>query len=1123
MYGRCSASLSACSAGSGAWDKDLAGRHQLSPTQPGRTTPAAAASAGRYAAGWGDHMHVQLLGRFGVEVAGRTVDPSRWRLTKARTVVKLLALDPAQRLHREYLLDLLWPDLSPSAAANNLHQALHAARRALAGEGADGLLELRDQVVVLRAGGLVEVDAARFRTQAEAALDSGDLAGLRAAHAAYRGELLPDDRYETWVRGPRDELHALHRNVLVMLGDRARAEGSLAEAEAALELALQGDPLHEPALRSLMRALAAAGRRSAALQRYERARDDLRSAYGTDPDPESRQLYRELLVGSADVAATKPGDALAEGGGNLPPAVTSFVGRDREVAQVRRLLRRSQLVTLTGPGGAGKTRLAQEAARLEAAAMPDGAWFVDLVPVRHRRLVADTVAVAMGLPPAAGGDPLRALTVQLARRRLLLILDNCEHLLPECARVATTLRARCPGVSVLATSREPLHVDGEVVLRVPSLGLPEPGAESDPETLAGLASVRLFLERVRDLSPDFALDRSNAGAVVEICRRLDGIPLALELAAARTVYLQPAEIAERLGDALSVLGRPGTATRHATLRAALEWSHGLLTAEEQCLLRRLAVFEGGCTVAAAEQVCAGGPVPAGEVLDVLGRLVDKSLVQVDGGTGRSRYRLLDTVRQLAAERLQVAGETGALQDAHTAYFCRLAAEHDLDGSATMRGGRPQQLELERGNLRAALAHSLEAAPDDALALAVSLWPFWMARGHYVEGVDWLQRALAAASDTGQRRAAALRGLAVLEIRLGHLDRATGLATQAVGLPQLIAAPEPERILGRLFVGFLSWLAGDLDAAAASARESAAAGTRLRRVELEAAALWLAGLTALSREDIVGAEDTLATCLDRLAPVDPLVPPFFPGASICISPMTVGTGWAPAFEETALLGQRVGARHAIGYVQSALGSAHRLALRPAAALVPVQAAVETFRSLGDPAGLALALNHLACVERDLASPDALDHLAEALRLREEIGDRRGATLTLASRGLAEAAAGDSDRGRASVRAALARVEAIEDRPGEAGILLDLAVVELVAGETRAARALAEGAVDLFRPQGYRRMDALVLTFAGQLAAEQGDHRAARRHAERAQRLFSRMGHRPGQQRAAAVLSTAAKDC
>jgi tetratricopeptide (TPR) repeat protein len=611
--------------------------------------------------------------------------------------------------------------------------------------------------------------------------------------------------------------------------------------------------------------------------------------------------------------------------------------------------------------------------------------------------------------------------------------------------------------------------------------------------------------------------------VVEICRRLDGMPLAIELAAARTSHLEPAEIAERLGDALSVLGRPGTATRHATLRAALQWSHDLLTDTEQCLLRRLAVFEGGCTLVAAERVCAGGLVPADAVLDVLGRLVDKSLVQVDRGTGRSRYRLLDTVRQLAVERLRRAGETGDLRDAHSAFFRELAAEHDPGRSATTIAQYPQLLDIEHGNLRAALAHSLEVAPDDALALAVSLWRFWMARGHYVEGAGWLRRAVAAAPDSGQLRADALHGLAVLEIRLGHVDRATELGGQAASGPELISGPEPQVVFGRLLAGFYSWLAGDLDTAAAVAQESAAAGARLRRGELEAVSRWLAGLTALAREDLDRAEQSLTDCLDRLAGATSVLPPFFPGASICMSPMAVGTGWAPAFEDTALLGHRVGASHGIGYVQSALGSVQRRALRPAAALAPVQAAVETFRSIGDVAGLAFAVNHLGCVERDLGDPAAVEHLAEALRLREEIGDRRAATLTLANRGLAEAAAGDCDRGRESVRTALIRVEAIEDRPGEAGILLDLAVVELLAGEIHAARALAESAVGLFRPQGYRLLDALVLTFAGELAGQQGDRQAARRHAEQAQRLFGEMGHRPGQQRAGAVLAAAAKEC
>lgn len=673
-------------------------------------------------------MRVRLLGGFGVEVGGQEVDPARWRLRKARTVVKLLSLERDQRLHREPLQQLLWPDLAPVAAANNLHQALHVARRALAGESADGLLELRDQLVVLRAGGPVEVDAQRFRASAVAALAGEDLAALRAADAAYRGELLPEDRFEGWASGPRDELALLHRDVLVGLGRRLRAEGLLAEAEAALERALRRDSLHEAALRLLLRVLVQAGRRPAALLRFERARAGLRSSYGTDLDPQTRRLYRELLVGSADAdeAEGAGGEASVGPGGeasvrrrhNIAPGVTSFVGRERELAQVRRLLRRTRLLTLTGPGGAGKTRLAQEVARAEAATLPAGAWQVDLVPVRDRRLLADTVAVALGLPPAAGGDPLHALTSQLERRRLLVVLDNCEHLLSECARVSAALRARCPGVSVLATSREALHVDGEVVLRVPSLALPEAGAEFDGAASTGLAAaVRLFVDRTRDIRPEFTLEPGSWAAVVQICRRLDGLPLAIELAAARMAHLEPAEIASRLGDALSVLGRPGSATRHATLRAALQWSHDLLTPMEQCLLRRLAVFQGGCTLASAERVVAGGPLAPADVLDVLGRLVDKSLVQVDRDGGRSRYRLLETVRQLAAERLELAGETARLRDAHARHFRELAHRHGPDPL-----GQHPVLDIEHDNLRAALAHTLRTAPDEALGLAASLWP-----------------------------------------------------------------------------------------------------------------------------------------------------------------------------------------------------------------------------------------------------------------------------------------------------------------------------------------------------------------------------------------------------------------
>lgn len=1061
-------------------------------------------------------MRVRLLGGFDVEVGGERVDPARWRLRKARTVVKLLCLERGQRLHREFLLHLLWPSLSPAAASNNLHQALHVARRALAAEGTDGLLELRDHLVVLRADGLVEVDADRFRTMAAAALESEDLVALREADAAYLGELLPEDRFEPWASAPRDELHALHRDVLVGLGQRLRVEGLLAEAEAALERALERDPLHESALRLLLRVLADSGRRSAALMRFERARNDMRSAYGSDPDPETRRLYRELLVGSADTEGP-----LVESRHNIPARVTSFVGRDREIAEVHRLLRRTRLLTLTGPGGAGKTRLAQEVARAEAAALPAGAWQVDLIPITDRHLVADTIAAALGLPPAVGGDPLRALASQLGRRRLLVVLDNCEHLLAECARVAVALRATCPGVSVLATSREPLHVDGEVVLRVPSLALPAQGVELDHQALTDLASIRLFLDRTQDIRPDFKLDASNSAAVVDICRRLDGMPLAIELAAARTAHLEPAEIASRLGDAMSVLGRPGSANRHATLRATLDWSHDLLTPVEQCLLRRLAVFQGGCGLDAAEQVADGNPLSRAEVLDVLGRLVDKSLVQVERNGSRSRYRLLETIRQLASEHLDRAGETRRVRDAHAAYFLELARQHDPDRAMGVVVEQPQLLDVEHDNLRAALLHSLQTTPGDALDLAVSLWRFWMARGHYPEGADWLRRALDAAREGYPARADALRGLAVLEIRLGNGARAAELGKAALALPQVLAAPEPDVVFGRLLDGFLSWCRCDLDTATEVAEESAIAANRLRRPEIAAASHWLAGVTALFREDLEAAERELAECQDRLTRVPADVPPFFPCVSVAMSPMAAGPGWLPVFEETMLHGRRTGARQAVGYVHSLLGSVHRYALRPDAAAEPVRSAVQIFQSLHDPAGLAMALNHLGCVERDIGDPEAVAHLTEALRLREQLGDRRAATVTLACRGLAEAAAGDHDRGRTSVRAALVQLEAISDGAGAASVTTNLAAVELMAGETHAARVLAANAAELSRPMGFRRLDALNRTLAAQLAGQEGDQETARRYADEAGELFAYFGCAPGVERAAAVLAATAK--
>jgi predicted ATPase len=328
------------------------------------------------------------------------------------------------------------------------------------------------------------------------------------------------------------------------------------------------------------------------------------------------------------------------------PEQTSFVGRQRELGEIGQALGRTRLLTLTGPGGAGKTRLAYEVASRLADSYPDGVHVVELASLSRPELVPQAVASVLDVPLSQTGAAEVALARQLAERRLLIVLDNCEHLLDACARLAAALLRTCPDVVVLATSREPLRVGGEVTWRTPSLALPDLQALPPLARLAELESIRLFVERACDAAPWFVLDATTAPAVAEICVRLDGMPLALELAAARTSALAPAQIASRLDDALRVLGRGSrtAVTRQQTLQATLAWSHDLLEQDERALFRRLAVFAGSMSLEAVEHVCGGDGL---DVVDLLSRLVDKSLVQADQADGTVRYRLLETIRQFA--------------------------------------------------------------------------------------------------------------------------------------------------------------------------------------------------------------------------------------------------------------------------------------------------------------------------------------------------------------------------------------------------------------------------------------------------------------------------------------------
>ena len=457
---------------------------------------------------------------------------------------------------------------------------------------------------------------------------------------------------------------------------------------------------------------------------------------------------------------------------NLPAPVSSFIGRDAELAEVRALVGGSRLVTLTGVGGAGKTRLALRVAAGLLDGTGDGVWFADLAPLGDPDLVAVTVADVLGVRQEPGRLALETLAEAVGGRSLLVLLDNCEHLIDACAKLADALLRGCPNLALLATSREPLAIDGERVYRVPSLGVPGEGAGRGAVRAA--EAVRLLEDRAAAQGVVLAWDERAAEVAGRICRRLDGIPLAVELAAARLRVMPAAELDARLDERFALLtgGSRAALPRQQTLRAMVDWSWELLTGAERAVLTQLSVFAGGFGLAAAETVAADPDVPASEVLGHLGALVDKSLVQFDDTpTGQGRYRLLDTVRQYAAGQLDAHGPAaaGAARLAHRDYYLALAEAAAPQLVAADQAAWLDRLDAELGNLRAAIAFTLtQTDPEPGLRLAASLRVYWQARGHAAEGAGALRAFLGAPAAPGATlpRARALTAAAPL---LGHTD------------------------------------------------------------------------------------------------------------------------------------------------------------------------------------------------------------------------------------------------------------------------------------------------------------------------------------------------------------------
>jgi non-specific serine/threonine protein kinase len=472
---------------------------------------------------------------------------------------------------------------------------------------------------------------------------------------------------------------------------------------------------------------------------------------------------------------------------NLPQQLTSFIGREKEIAELKDLLGTARLLTLTGAGGCGKTRLALQVAGDLLQFYPDGIWLVELAALAEPGLVPQTVASVLGLKEQSGESLTQTLAKHLASRHLLLMLDNAEHLLAACAQVADAALRQCAKVVILVTSRERLGVAGELTYRVPSLSVPDPKQDATPEELSKYESARLFVERARLQRPHFAVTTQNAPALASVCHRLDGIPLAIELAAPRVRSMSVEEVNRRLDQRFSLLtgGSRTVLPRQRTLRSAIDWSYDLLNEAEQALLCRVSVFSGGWTLEAAEQVCGGEGVDDVETLDLLTSLADKNLVVADEQDGATRYRLLETVRQYAGDQLRERGNEARLQSRHLAYFLALAEEAETQLTGSDQRAWLERLETERDNLRSALSRSAALGGDAAngLRLAGALWRFWLIHGYLFEGRRSLVEQLALPADPSawQARARALHGAGVLARNQGDYPAAGLLHEESLAI------------------------------------------------------------------------------------------------------------------------------------------------------------------------------------------------------------------------------------------------------------------------------------------------------------------------------------------------------
>jgi predicted ATPase/DNA-binding SARP family transcriptional activator len=727
-------------------------------------------------------LSLSLFGSFNTRLGDKPLP--RLRSRKGESLVAMLALRGDAGANRHWLAGTLWPDSDESLALYYLRRELSALRNAL-GDQSFRLIGGSGGKLALNLTGAT-CDVLAF----DAAVSGGDETTLQQAVELYRGMLL-EGCSEEWVVSEREPRELAFLAALEKLANLAFTQGDFSTAAAHLRKVLNVDPLRETAQRALLRALAGQGDYAAAVQSYRELRLRLRDELNTEPDPETTAVFRGISEAARLSASQKSSTPVGPPVRRLPTPITELVGRRDELREIAEAVASSRLVCLTGSGGIGKTRLAIQSANLLADGFQHGAWFVDFAAISEPAMVPQTVAAALEIRAESGKGISQAIVDALRSKQILIVLDNCEQILDACSQLAGQLLSSCSGVRILATSRQPLGISGEVAWRVPSLEVPpiEPVQDRRREKdviaeLMDFGSVRLFSERAGQAVPGFRITKSNCQDICEICRQLDGIPLAIELAAARIRTLSVAELLRRLEDRFGLLttGSRSALPRQQTLRAAIEWSFDLLTSEERELFSRLTVFAGSWSLSAAEFICSSDGLPREAILNAMSGLVDKSLaIRFDKGE-ESRYRFLETVREFGKGRLNDV-DRKTIQLRHAEYYLDFvkATNQGIDGPQYDR--LICQLDMELDNLRAAMASSIRIGDGErALGIAYRVQRYWSDRGAQAEGRTWIQHALDVSSEIPPNlRGHALKVLGQLSFEQADFDTAQRAYEEALSI------------------------------------------------------------------------------------------------------------------------------------------------------------------------------------------------------------------------------------------------------------------------------------------------------------------------------------------------------